>query len=59
MSYKLDFGFQGRNNAIKNKMDKGILEELRGKGWSQRRIAKYLDVGASTIGRWMVKFGVD
>jgi transposase len=59
MSYKLDFGFQGRNNAIKKKMNKGILEELRGKGWSKRRIAKYLDVGYNTADRWMRKFGVE
>jgi transposase len=59
MKYKLDFGFQGRNNGIKKKMDKDLLLELRGKGWSKRRIAKYLDCGASTVGRWMVKFGVD
>lgn len=59
MKYKLDFGFQGRNNSIKKNMDKDLLLELRGKGWSQRRIAKYLDVGASTVGRWMVKFGVE
>jgi len=59
MKYKLDFGFQGRNNGIKKKMDKDLLLELRGKGWSKRRIAKYLDCGASTVGRWMVKFGVE
>lgn len=58
MSYKLSFGFQGPRNAIKKRLDKETLESLLSKGWSQRKMATYLDVGTSTVARYLDKFGL-
>ena len=57
MSYKMTFAFRdGRNNKIASMMNKPLLEDMVNKGYTQEKMAKELDVGESTIGRWLRKY---
>ncbi len=57
MSYKMTFAFRdGRNNKIASMMNKPLLEEMVNKGYTQEKMAKELEVGESTIGRWLRKY---
>jgi hypothetical protein len=57
MFYKMTFAFRdGRNNKIASMMNKPLLEDMVNKGYTQEKMAKELDVGESTIGRWLRKY---
>lgn len=60
MAYKASgFGFQGLHYQIRKKCSKDNLERLRGKGMSSSEIAVELDVGETTVRRWMKRWGLN
>lgn len=57
MSYKMTFAYKdGRNNVIARKMTKDVLSEMVSNGYTLEKMAKELEVGESTIGRWLKKY---
>lgn len=57
MSHKMTFAFRdGRNNKIASMMNKPLLEDMVNKRYTQEKMAKELEVGESTIGRWLRKY---
>jgi hypothetical protein len=59
MAYKLGpFGFQGQHYRVRQKLDRETLAEMASRGVPIKRMARELGVGASTISRRLVEWGV-
>lgn len=60
MTYKLEgFGFQGPHYQVRQKLDEETLRELAADGVPIRKIARDYWVGASTVSRWLKKYGIE
>jgi hypothetical protein len=59
MQYKLgNFGFQGPQAVVREKLNIEVLRDLAAKGTPIRTIATLLDVGATTVSRHLVKHNI-
>lgn len=57
---KFHFGYDsGRNNRIKKRLDPHILQQMVDSGFPIRRMARELEVGASTVDRYLKRYDID
>jgi hypothetical protein len=59
MHYKLEFGFQGPQYQLRNKLTREVLTELASKGTPIRRMAEILGEAPTTIDRYLKKYGIE
>jgi len=59
MHYKLEFGFQGPQYLLRNKLTREVLEELASKGTPIRRMGEILGEAPTTIDRYLKKYGIE
>ncbi len=59
MAYKLGpFGFQGKHYQVRQKLDRETLAEMAARDVPIKRMARELGVGATTISRRLVEWGI-
>ena len=59
MAYKLGpFGFQGEHYRVRQKLDRGALAEMASGGVPIKVMARELGVGAATISRRLIEWGI-
>ena len=60
MRYKLGpFGFQGEHYQVRQKLDRETLVEMAARGVPIKGMARELGVGATTVSRRLVEWGVE
>lgn len=59
MCHKLNFGFQGDQYQIRQVLTESVLRELASKGVPIKRMAKMLGESATTIDRYLNKYGIE
>ncbi len=59
MAYKMAFGFEGPHYQVRKRLEESELRRLSAAGMPISAIALELGVGASTVSRWLTRFGID